>query len=374
MTDACCDFIVTDLTVRGRTYTAACLYEGKHLTDLRLEKKDTVSRTGQIVVGVVENIAANIGGAFVRIGRDERAFLPDRRPSVRGSSRLIVRLTKDAFGIKQCTCTDKLEIAGRYCVAVEDRKGFSFSSKLDKATKEQLKARLNPSLAETCGILIRTAAATAALTDIEKEIRTLSEHLRLVRERAAGAPVGTILYQPEPFYVRMINDMRRKPDRIRSDIPLAAKLTGGDYYEDPTISLSVLKGLESDIGKLTQRRVWLRSGAFLIFDRTEALTDIDVNTGKCEKGRRAADTYRTVNDEALDEIARQIRLRNLSGMILVDFLKMPDRQSEAALLEKARALFRQESYHTEAVDITRLGLMEIIREKREPALEDILRD
>lgn len=371
------DFIVTELKYRETAYLAASLYEGTTLKDLRIERKDTATRIGQIVVGVVENVAANIGGAFVRIGPHERAFLPVRKPHIHGSSRLVVRLTKDAYGSKQCTCTDVLEIAGEYCVVTESKGGLAFSSKLGDEVradlKEKLTGQLDKTLYENLRILIRTKAADCPLKVLVEEIESLCHKMSDIRKRASDVSAYTVLYQPMPFYQRMLVDMKVRPDRVRSDIPIAAQLMNGEVYRDSTLSLAALKGLDKDFEKLTSRKVWLKSGGFLIIDRTEALFAIDVNTGKCERGKSSAETYRRVNFEALTEIVRQIKLRNLNGMILVDFLKMTDSADEQALLREAKYLFKDDAYHADALDITKLGLMEIVREKREPCLEDILK-
>ena len=143
-------------------------------------------------------------------------------------------------------------------------------------------------------------------------------------------------------------------------------------YEDKSLSLAKLYSVESRLDEALRSRVWLKSGGYLVIEPTEALTAIDVNSGKCETGQKAADALYRLNREAAGEIARQLRLRNLSGMILVDFINMQDREKERELLEYLRVLTRQDRVSTTVVDITPLGLVEITRKRVNPPLSQQL--
>ena len=372
------EYIVTDLTYGEAALRAAALFRGGRLEEIEVRRKDSESRVGQIVLGVVDTVEKSIGGAFVRIGHTERAFMPLKGGRFDGPSKLPVLITKDARGNKQASCTDRLTLAGKYAVVTEGRSGFAFSSKLGFEERDKLKEALDPSLAAEYEVLLRTNARDASPEDAEEEIRALLDTLKGVRERA-GEKAYSVLCRPTAFYDALLRDLPERPDRILSDIPAVVsgfKESGfeeAELYEDRSLTLAEKTNLVRDLEKLTQRAAWMKSGAYLVIEPTEALISIDVNSGHRLKGRSAEETYREVNYEAVEEAARQIRLRNLSGMILIDLIKMKSDKDREDLLAYAKDVFRRDRRHTDVLDITKLGLMEIIRQRTGQPLSEILR-
>ena len=144
------------------------------------------------------------------------------------------------------------------------------------------------------------------------------------------------------------------------------------FYEDSLLPLFKLYALETRLQEITDKKVWLKSGAYLVIEPTEALISIDVNTGKYEAGKEPEETYYRINTEAAEAIAWQLRARNLSGIILADFINLKDKTREAALLDQMRELLKQDPVHTRVVDMTALGLMEITRKRIDPSLAEQL--
>ncbi|MBQ0058870.1 MAG: ribonuclease E/G [Lachnospiraceae bacterium] len=381
------DFIVTEMDIRGAACTSAALYVDNKLTELEVQRNEKMSRVDQIVMAVVDRKVNNIEGTFLRITKNETAFSNDIR--CKGCSKMPVQIRKDAYGHKGCVVSNVLQLTGIYSIVSMGKGRISYSSKLSFAEKAKLKDRMAVLLDQEgfsidgFDIMIRTAChdlfmendgEDAALCDqpLVDEIKASLSKLKNVLEAAKTADAYAVLYRPAPFYKDMLDHLRVKPDRVRSDIPLIARIIDGDLYQDPALSLAALKNLPSEIEKLLNRHVNLKSGAELVVDHTEAMTVIDVNSGKNIKGKDAQATYAAINREAIAEIIRQLRLRSISGMVLVDLIKLTDKQVTEDILKETRKMCRDEAIYTEAVDITGLGLLELVRQKRKASLWEII--
>lgn len=404
------DYIVTEIERENGKFIAAALYEDRKLTELSVMPLQEESQVGKIYIGYVESVAKNIGGAFIRVTRDFKCFLPNYKSDFASSQgHMLIRITKDASGVKEAVCSTSIELAGRYCVVSYGKTSLSISKKLGDEERELLKKWINPHDFPGLHILVRTNAVHAQKKDILDEIEMLAAFLSDIRSKAERAKPGTCLYSPEPFYIAMLRDLYVAPDRAYSEIPKIAgeldrylerselsRIPGdsnesrernasegeGEAADIPAslynkkagaLTLSQLYNLEHDLDRLSQRVVWLRSGAFLVIEQTEAFVIIDVNTGRCSKGRIPEETYRKINLEAGEEILRQLRLRELSGMILIDFISLTSEDHQTELVQVMKKLARQEHRRTEVYDLTRLGILEMSREKKGKSLEEILR-
>ena len=373
-------FYITDVKQGEAALRVAALYRDGIPDRLEVRDKAKESRVGRIVLGVVDTVERSIGGAFVRIGHTERAFMPLRDGSMHGVSKLPVLITKDAQGVKQAVASDRLSVAGRYTVLTEGKKGLAFSSKLGADRKQELKELLKeagvlsgPQSGQEREILVRTNAAGATSREILDELAELEEALRSVHEKAKTAGTYAVLYEPPAFYLTMLRDLPEYPETIMSDIPkVIDAIDGCQVHHNPCIAFPDYIDLPHTLYKLQQRVAWLKSGAYLVIEPTEALTAIDVNTGHMRRGKKPQETYRQVNEEAITEAARQIRLRNLSGMILIDLIKMKDEEAFQSLVPFAKKAFKDDPVHVDVVDISKLGLLEIIRQKTSAPLGEIL--
>ncbi len=378
------DFIVTEVTLDEKRYLAAASYEDNVLSELQLEplNENAQSIVGNIYHGYVDSIAKNIGGAFIRISKNELFFLPlHKQDTITASRPILVQVTKDAAGRKVPVVTRNIELSGKYAVVSRNPGRISFSKKLSDEQKRILKKWIPHEYGSEFHILIRTNAQSATKAALLEELDALMERMRRILKADETAKTGDLIDAPDPFYLNMVRDLYQAPDRTFSEIPLAAEqlapfaVNQGSVptqKEKAGLGLPELYHLNRDLARLTSKTVFLKSGAFLVIEQTDAFLSIDVITGKCQKGRIPEETYRKINLEAAAEIARQMRLRNLSGMILVDFINMTNPDHNEELLNVMKKLVRRDHIHTEAVDLTKLGIMEIIRQKSRKPLAFVL--
>ena len=378
------DYIVTEIEFDENKYLAAAFFEDMRLSMLKLAARDDESLIGRIYLGHIDSYADNIGGAFVAFGKD-KCFLSKYKKGSCDPGRIPVQIIRDASGKKAAAGTMKLKLSGRYAVLSEGDGSLSFSRKLSSEQKDLLRKWMRDVDRTGYSVLLRTNSAGTEKAEVLREIEELKARWQKLAHDIAHAKAGSLLYRPDPFYIEMLRDLTVKPDRLYSDIPRIAEelescrpfLQDSDnsneiYYGNRTLPLRTVYNLTGEVRKLTAKNVWLRSGAYLVIEKTEAFTSVDVNTGKCERGRHASETYRRINHEAAEEVIRQIILRNLSGMILVDFINMENPDHKEELVNVARKLARRDPLRMEVVDLTPLGIMEIIRQKTERPLSEIL--
>ena len=388
------DIVITKLEIDSIPVTAAAYIRDGVLSLLKIERDDAASADrlipGTIMIGKVESVQKNIRGAFLRLG-EENCYLEGAH--LKAGEELTVQVKKTAAGVKQPTVSRTLEIPGQYCVvsyAEGMPGGVDISKKLSQGQRETLggwKKDIDP---QGFQIILRTNAGHADKATVLTEVNGL---IGLLKEILAKAPTRTchsVLYRPMPFYAELFSEIRgEEPDRIVTDqeeiyqylkeeaqrmpyrfpADTAEKLT---LYRDESFPLASCYNMRRDIGRLLSDKVWLKSGAYLVIEKTEAFYSIDVNTGKCIRGKIPEETYRQVNKEAAAEAARQIRLRNLSGMILIDFINMKKAEHCEELLHVMRDELREDPLRAEAVDITKLGIMEITRARRNLPISDII--
>lgn len=377
------------------------------------------SRLGAVYIGKIRNIAQNIGACFVEIEGGELCYLSLEdchspilisracTGKLREGDELVVQVIKDPVKTKQAAVTADISLAGRWMVLTLGSKKLGISSRLSDKRKKRIKELLRergilrentllpPKHFEehsfplpSFGLVIRTEAGEKAPQMgelLEEEYISLWEELSYIIKAARTRTCFSCLRQPSmPYesllsrfyaeeYEEIVTDLSDELEEMRSylkkcgleDIPLR-------LYTDPTYSLASLYSLETRIKEALSPRVWLKSGGYLVIEPTEALTVIDVNTGKYEAGKDAEDTIWSINKEAASEIARQLRLRNLSGIILVDFINMKTQERQEELLELLRQLVRTDRIKTCVIDITALGLVEITRKKIHKSLREQL--
>ena len=343
------------------------------------EDADAVA-VGDIYVGRVQNIVQNISAAFVEVKKDVICYLPLSEcagQKIRSGDELVVQIKKAAVRTKQAVVTLYPELAGRYCVISTKtcEKGISKKIK-DPDRTRQLKELLEQYKEEEYGILLRTNAAYATPEEIRSECDKMVEEMHERMEHGRYMACFSLLRGEDPFYVKYINSCRLEElDRIITDdgeICRELQTSYGNlvqYYQDTVYPLDKLLGIQSKLAKAYEKRVWLKSGGNLVIEPTEALTVIDVNTGKAVEGKRNKETtFFKLNCEAAVEAARQIRMRNLSGIILIDFIDMKKTQHQDELMALLRTELAKDKTRTALIDITKLGLVEITRMKKNKPL------
>lgn len=349
---------------------------------------------GDIYVGRVKNVSENIGAAFVEIQKGELTFLPlkEARNAILTTRKadgrlkigdeLLLQLVKEPQKTKLPGTSTHLSLAGIYAVIEypggehTQKNTIHVSAKLGTRKQHMFKEEeALRRIAEKYRVTIRTNAGS--IDDVSlviEEAERLAAQMDHILEIGDKRTCFSRLYQNEAEYLTFIkNTHRSEYEEIVTDkkeiyeallhtqeireLPLR-------LYEDEAYPLYKLYSLETRVKELLDKKVWLKSGGYLVIEQTEALIAIDVNTGKCEAGKNQEETYLKINLEAAEAIAWSLRARNLSGMILVDFINMKKKEHEEQLLLTMRNYLKEDPVMSSVVDITGLGLVEITRKKQ----------
>lgn len=403
-------YVITNF--RNRTFCAQ--FENDVCTELYPVMEESV--VGNIYIGRVENVVKNINCAFVEIQKGVKAFYPlednkrhiflnrKNNTAVNQGDFLLVQVCNDAIKTKPATVTSRISLSGKYIVLSSDVTKVNISAKTRKNLKcIEYQKRLtedfdfNVLLSEAniaadtslgnYGFILRTNSAEADYESIYREAeRLVDTYASIIKTALFGRPL-TCLYNAPAAYVENILSTRNDnlseiitDDRIVYDMlekTLPKDTTGKiRLYNDKLLPLKSLYSLESEFESALKKKIWLKCGGYLVIDPTEALTVIDVNSGKCVSKKHGInakeDTISKVNIEAAHEIAKQIRLRNISGIIIVDFINMRFDENNVELLTTLKKLLKNDSVTCSLVDITKLGLVEITRQKNGKTLAEIL--
>lgn len=356
------------------------------------------SLLGNIYIGRVQKIIKNIGAAFIEIEKGFPCYyaLSDCEspiytkklncPSMAAGDEVLVQVKREALKTKPPALSANLNFTGKYLVLTTGDRHIGASAKLDSETKDRLKALVTEALGGRYGCIIRTNAGSASDEEILKEAKELLSLCDSIIEKARFRSCFSKMYQLPAPWLSMLRDTYDQGLQVVTDDPgLYAQMQAYlqdthpedlprlSLYEDDLLPLSKLLNLERERREALSERVWLKSGAYLVIQPTEALTVIDVNTGKYESKKKKQETFRKINLEAAVEIARQLRLRNLSGIIIVDFINMDTAEDKAALMDTLRASLRRDPIKATLIDMTPLNLVEITRKKvRKPLLEQVI--
>ena len=382
--------------------TVAALSEEERIVEIRLESDQEKSILGNIYTGQVENIASNIQAAFVQIEPGKRCYYPlaeaqravfsaGRKGNgpLRPGDELLVQVSRDAMKGKLPALTSNLNFTGRYLVLTTGDKKFGLSSKLAQEDRHRLSGWLKEEAErpdKEFGIIVRTNAADASKEEILKELEWLKGRYHKAVVQGRNRTCFSLVLETEPFYVAAVRDAYgRDLDEIITDVPEIREMILGyleeispelkeklRFYQDKLLPLYKLYRVETALDAIQKEKVWLNSGGFLVIQQTEAFVSIDVNSGKYTGKKKMEETFRKINLEAAAEISRQLRLRNLSGIILIDFINMENPDHREELFHVLQKLLRKDPIKSRAIDITPLHILEMTRKKvRRPVFEDI---
>ncbi len=384
--------VITELKDR----TAAAVFENDRLTELYFPDSEHKYRIGNIYLGRIKKIVKPLRAAFVDISPGVTGFLPLRDSefaSLRPETVIPVQILKDPVKSKDMVLTREFSLSGKYLVLTRGKRGVGVSRKIqDLNLRETLKSRAEEWLREAFGntdepgfgLLIRTNASDALPEDIYQEFRELrSGYEEILRREKTGTDWSGIYIRPRE-YLTAIRDLPAAPGRIVTDLPEYHEeirtffaedpgiLQSLAFYRDEMIPLRKVYRLEAELERARNRVVWLPSGGSLVLEVTEALTVIDVNTGKGSEKKGRSDMILKTNLEAAEEAARQIRLRNYGGIILIDFINMRSGEDRSRLGAALADFLRRDPVKAEFLGFTRLELAEIVREKRRRPLHEEL--
>ncbi|MDO5781711.1 MAG: ribonuclease E/G [Eubacteriales bacterium] len=390
------------MEIHGVPCTVAALSEEERIVEIRLESDQEKSILGNIYTGQVENIASNIQAAFVQIEPGKRCYYPlaeaqravfsaGRKGNgpLRPGDELLVQVSRDAMKGKLPALTSNLNFTGRYLVLTTGDKKFGLSSKLAQEDRHRLSGWLKEEVERSdkeFGIIVRTNAADASKEEILKELEWLKGRYHKAVVQGRNRTCFSLVLETEPFYVAAVRDAYgRDLDEIITDVPEIVEMIRGyleeispelkeklRFYQDKLLPLYKLYRVETALDAIQKEKVWLNSGGFLVIQQTEAFVSIDVNSGKYTGKKKMEETFRKINLEAAAEISRQLRLRNLSGIILIDFINMENPDHRDELFHVLQKLLRKDPIKSRAIDITPLHILEMTRKKvRRPVIEDI---
>ncbi len=376
------------------------LQSGKETVSVNIEPEENQSVLGNIYIGKVNHIVKNINAAFVDIGGGQMGYLSlsdanilfvDQRPyngKLRQGDEIIVQVERDAVKTKAPVLTGNLNITGRYFVLTSGKKQIGFSNKItDQAWKQEMKSYLESRKDEDFGMIVRTNAYKVPKEDLESELVQLMDSFKEMLDNAKHRTCYSLLYSSAPSYLTGLRDsLKSSLEAVITDEP---DIYGAikDYltqcqpedlgllirYEDNLLPLGKLYRIEKTMDEALGKRVWLKSGGYLVIEPTEALVVIDVNTGKYSGKKELRETIKKVNLEAAEEIGHQLRLRNLSGIIIIDFIDMEAEEDRRMLMERLEGILSKDPVKTTVVEMTKLNLVEVTRKKiRKPLYEQAL--
>jgi ribonuclease G len=384
--------------------TRVAIVENGAIQELHVERTLERGLVGNVYLGKVARVLPGMQSAFVDIGMERAAFLhvadlhghpatrsdtplpPIERQVFEGQT-LTVQVIKDAIGTKGARLSTQVSIAGRMLVFLPHDNHIGISQKIGSAElREQLRARMQVLAGtEGGGFILRTNAEEASDTELGDDIAYLRKTWARIRERAQTQPAGTLLHQDLSLAERVLRDLTTdltQTIRIDSKLQFDLLRAFGDTYMPGAVAkldlyrgerpILDLFGIEEEIARALARRVDLKSGGYLIIDQTEALTTVDVNTGGFVGARNFEDTIFKTNLEAAGAIARQLRLRNLGGIIIADFIDMGREDHQQAVLSELRKQLARDRTRTTVSGFTQLGLVEMTRKRTRESLAHML--
>lgn len=352
---------------------------------------------GDIFLGVVENVLPGMQAAFVDIGKDKNTFIHIRdvipkvseetgnknenfakyniKDYLKTGMPILVQIKKDSTNKKGARISTHLSMPGRFSVLMPNEKFITISQKIDdEKERARLKNILKENLPKDYGAIIRTSAVNKSKEDIIKDIeKTIKKYERIEEEYNKAKQSANLnpklLYKSEGILDRILTDLIDQDlqricvdnEKIYDDIKKRLKEERKDIKLELTQNILNMYDLDDQLEELENRKIWLKCGGFITIDKTEALTAIDVNSGKFTGKKDLEQTIFVVNKEATIEIARQLRLRDIGGIIIIDYIDMQDKENEEKIIELFKESLKKDRSKTQIVGFSKLNLLEMTR-------------
>jgi ribonuclease E len=366
----------------------AVVEEGR-VVEMYVARTGDRSYVGNVYLGRVQNVLPGMEASFVDIGEsrngvlyagevgiagDEGDEIPRIETVLRSGQPILVQVTKDPMRSKGARLTALVSIAGRHLVLVPNAKSIGVSRRLSDGERTRLRDIVAPLRPKEHGLIVRTAAEGVAKADLERDLSQLVETWQEIEARSKKANAPALLYSEPQLELRVIRDLFNKDVTrcIVDDPELEATFRSYVRSTSPDLDhrIELYEGelpifeehrLAEQIRKSLDRRVWLPSGGHIVIDRTEAMTVIDVNTGKFVGKKTLEETVFHANKEAAVEVARQLRLRDIGGIIVIDFIDMEDASNRDELFSTFRRELDKDRTRTQVFEISPLGLVQMTR-------------
>lgn len=408
----------TEIIINVATHeTRIAILEDGQLVEILVERPDVYRTVGHIYKGIVTSVLPGMQAAFVDIGLEKSAFLhvsdvveageeydamfdgeTDENGEQQGRTKrqrfvpiqdmlrkgqdILVQVTKDPIGTKGPRVTSEISLAGRFSVLVPGTDTIGVSRKItDWGERRRLRDLVRSMKPDGFGIIIRTVAKGKGEAEFKKELRTLKKLWDKIANRARSTKAPALIHEEmgmtsslirdlfTPEVDRLVTDSKRAHRDIlsylRSVSPdLCSRL---ELYKEKDPIFDAFE-IEKEIEKALERKVWLKKGGFIVIDHTEALVTVDVNTGRYVGKRNQEETVLNINLEAAREIARQLRLRDIGGIIVIDFIDMKAAKNRNKLLEDFQNAIRRDRSKTTVAPVSEFGLVEMTRQRVRPSL------
>ena len=352
---------------------------------------------GDIFLGIVENVLPGMQAAFVDIGKDKNTFIHIRdvipkvseetgnknenfakyniKDYLKTGMPILVQIKKDSTNKKGARISTHLSIPGRFAVLMPNERFVTISQKIDNEEERiRLKNILNENLPRNYGAIIRTSAVNKSKEDIVKDIEKTIEKYEKIEEEYNKAKQSTnikpkLLYKSEGILDRILTDLIDQDlyricvdnEKIYEKIKDRLKKENTDIRVELIENILNMYDIKNQLEELENRKIWLKCGGFITIDKTEALTAIDVNSGKFTGKQDLEQTIFVVNKEATIEIARQLRLRDIGGIIIIDYIDMQDKENEEKIIELFKENLKKDRSKTQIVGFSKLNLLEMTR-------------
>ena len=387
--------LVTD---DGQELRVALVEDGR-LAEIYIERPDKKSYLGDIYQGKVESVLGGIDAAFVDFGLEKNGFLyvdevttPDgekraRRigDALKTKQQVLVQVTKDPMGSKGARLSTKISLAGRYLVYVPGGSGAGVSRRLGQAERERLRDISRELKPKNAGLIVRTIAEGHGLEDLKRDLRYLSRLWSRLKKKAETVKAPGLVHKEVDISIEVARDLFNDtceslivddPKRHKAIVSFldkeAPELLPKVHQHTGDEPLFEAYGIEDEIAKALERRVPLPSGGNLVIDHAEALTVIDVNTGRFTRGKGLEDTITKTNLEAAREVVCQLRLRDIGGIIIIDFIDMAHAKNREMVLATLEAELETDRTKTYVVELSPLGLVEMTRQNTTDGARGIL--
>jgi ribonuclease E len=389
--------------------TQIAVLEGRTLVQHLVSRAadDTTQIDGNIYRGRVQNVLPGMEAAFVDIGTPKNAVLyrgdvrydrddveaaPGSLPRIEEmlepGQLIVCQVTKNPIGAKGARLTQEVSIPGRFAVMVPNSSAFGISKRLDDAERRRLRRIVDDVRPPGHGLIVRTAAEGASRDELAADVQRLVERWQAIEAAAQASATPGLLYREPDMAVRIVREELNRDYRavLVDDLALYEEVRAYveqvnpeladrvEYYDPVEERLPLFERyhVHEQLHKALDRKVWLPSGGSIIIERTEALTVIDVNTGKNVGTSNLEETVFRNNLEAADEIARQLRLRDIGGIIVIDFIDMEIRENRAKVAAALREALARDKTRTQVFDISELGLVEMTRKRVSEGLVESL--
>jgi ribonuclease G len=377
--------------ITSHLYYVYLLIENNEVVEFRLDKKGELNLIGSIYKAKIKKLVPSMNAAFVDIGDIKEAFLPIRDffhqcKEIKVGDEILVQIKRTSIDTKGAKVSCKLTIPGKYLVLLPNNNYISISSKIeDKELKERIKKRVEIILknhrTEDLGYIIRTSILDASDEDLLNDFLYLKKQWENIESISKELKAPAVIYQDNLKAFTFLRDYAGEIKRIiTDDYSLFKRLKNYiqhnfstkdiklEFYNDGKTSLFEKYKVERIINKILNPYVWLKSGGYLIIEETEALVSIDVNSGSLRRYKSIEETAIHTNLEAAEEILKQIRLRDLGGIIVIDFIDMREEANREKLINYLKENIKKDKQTIKIKSFTDLGLLELTRKKLDESL------